>query len=563
MFVDDKILELDYSTPKRSRKFIIGFFAYISLIIFFNLLSSYKNTTVRIDGKLINIHTYAFQTHFKSEIDLFSQELLNDSLQELDNQIEQLSVKFYQNTNYKPVWTNNLTINQDFNILLCLLDSSAYFGFPFDYFNVRRIHELKERIQNSFQNTNIQNQLTELELTTTFSALKFMLYLKHGIIERDTAKTYLSDIETLPVVLNQALNHTNFRNELLAVQPNLVHHRNLLKSLSYFIDLHYSVKYTTPAFIDDKLLAKSLYYAEITKSPKFDSTNQKSDALYKLEKQFKLPEDSILNIPAHEALVSLLEYKYFLACLNVNRLRKLKHSGENYLFVNIPEFKLHVVESNTEKETFNVIVGTTKTPTPILSSSIEKVIANPYWTVPKSIAFEMFPKIRKDSSYLKRNGYFVINGREEIVDDSEIDWEKEDPLGNKFWLRQINSSINALGQVKFIFPNNYSVYLHDTPSKDLFTQENRTFSHGCIRLENPCKLAQYLTDTYYSQNEYNIDQLISEKERHVIDLAEKINIHVQYITCIGNIDSEMVFYNDVYNLDYKEIMEVFPDLLLI
>ncbi|HAF27941.1 MAG TPA: hypothetical protein DCG75_02740 [Bacteroidales bacterium] len=561
MLDDDKILELDYSSTSKSRKFLIGFTTYILLIVFFNLLSSYKNPTIRIENKLISIHTYEFQRILKKQVESLNNQLFNDSVQDLNLVIKELLVKFYEERNYNAVWIDNFNTNERFSVLLNLLDSSAYFGFPFDYFNVSRIHELTSEFFVPSQGYNHQEQKIELELTATFSALKFILYLKHGIIEKDTSKVYLTSIETLPEILNQAINQKHFRDDILAAQPNLVNHRNLLKSLSYFIDLHYSVKYTTPAFIDDKLLAKSLYYAEMTKSPVFDSTNPKMQALNNLAEQFNLPKDSILNIPSHVALVSLLEYKYILACLNINRLRKLKHSGENYLFVNIPEFKLHVVESNEEKETFNVIVGKKITPTPVFSSSIEQVVANPYWTVPKSIVNnEMIYKIRKDSTYLRRNGFFIINGREETVDESVINWNSEDPLGNKYYIRQINSKNNALGQIKFIFPNDYSVYLHDTPSKNLFSRENRTFSHGCIRLENPNKLAQYLTDIYHPLDKYDIDKMITENEHQVIDLAEKINIHIQYITCAGINNEDMMFYKDIYNLDKEEIKAIFPNL---
>lgn len=562
MFDNDKILELDYSASNKSRRFLIGFTTYILFIVFFNLLSSYKNPTIRVDNKLIIIHTYEFQRTLKNQIESLNYDLINDSVQDLNHEIKELTVKFYEKRNYNAVWIDNFNTNERFSVLLNLLDSSAYFGFPFDYFNVGRIHELTNEFSDPSQKENIEEIKSELELTTTFSALKFILYLKHGIVEKDPSNGYYASIETLPEILNQAINQNQFRSDILLAQPNLVNHRNLLKSLSYFIDLHYSVKYTTPAFIDDKLLAKSLYYAEITKSPVFDSTNPKIQALFSLAEQLNLPEDSILNIPIHSALVSLLEYKYILACLNVNRLRKLKHSGENYLFVNIPEFKLHVVESNKEKEAFNVIVGKKITPTPVLSSSIEQVVANPFWTVPKSIVNnEMIYKIRKDSTYLKRNGFFIINGQEEKVEESVINWNSEDPLGNKYYIRQINSKNNALGQIKFIFPNDYSVYLHDTPSKSLFSKENRTFSHGCIRLENPNKLAQYLTDTYHPLDKYNIDEMILENEHQVIDLAEKINIHIQYITCAGTNNEDMMFYNDIYNLDKDEIKAIFPDLL--
>lgn len=562
MISDDSILELDYSTQKKSRKFLIGFVAYFSIILLFNVLSSYKNPTFRNNNQLLDINSYMFRNAIETEVFLINLNLNNDSISDINDHTKKLLVDFYEKRDFKPVWISNFNTNHQFDALLQLLDSSAYFGFPFDYFNIARIHQLSSEFSNTATANNIQKQRLELELTTTFSALKFIMYLKHGIIEKDQTNAYHNFIEEIPELLNQAIAQGELRNNILSVQTKLVHHKNLLNSLSYFIDLNYSVKYTTPAFIEDKLLSKSLYYAGITKSVFFDSTNKKSEALRNLQNQFQIPYDSILNDPARDILVSLLEYKYYLACLNINRLRKLTYSGDNYLFVNIPEFKLHVVESNEEKDAFNVIVGNKITPTPVFSSNIEQVVANPFWTIPKSIVNnEMIYKIRKDSTYLKRNGFFIINGREETVDESAINWDSENPLGNKYYIRQVNSKNNALGQVKFIFPNDYSVYLHDTPSKSLFSLENRTFSHGCIRLENPTKLAQYLTDTYQSNNTYNIEEMITENEHQVIELAEKINIHIQYITCVGINNEDMMFYNDIYNLDKDEIKAIFPDLL--
>ena len=559
MEIDETILELDYPSQNKSKRLFVTIVGFFTLILFFIILSSFKNPTIRINNKLVIAKSSQLNDLLKTQINFLSNNTITDSLQDINSQLNGLLIEFYKNREYKPAWIQNYKTNHSFTALLNLLDSSAYFGFPFDYFNVEKIHLLDYETKNLL-NKDFLKQRMDLELTTTYSALKFMLYLKHGIIEKDTSFVFLSDIDTLPKILNNAVNQTNLKNELLSVQPDFVHHRNLLNSLSYFIDLHYSVKYTTPAFIDDKLLAKSLYYTGIIESPVFDSTNLKSDALYKLAPEYQIPNDSILNILTHESLVSLLEYRYFQTCLNLNRLRSLNHSGDNYLFVNIPEFKLHVIESNKEKEVFNVIVGTTETPTPNLTSNIERVIANPYWTVPRSIVTnEMLRKIRKDSTYLKRNGFFVINNSEERVDDSIINWNEKDPLGRKYWIRQINNQSNALGQVKFIFPNSHSVYLHDTQSKRLFKRNKRTFSHGCIRLENPEKLAQYLTDNCNSQNKNNIRNLISKKKRHVIDLSEKIKIHVQYITCSGTRNSDIIFFNDVYNKDKEEIKAIFPN----
>ncbi len=547
------ILELDYTPAKKWKNLFYSILVHVSLIILFTTLSSYQ-----IPQNRVNQNNEHLQTFIELQISSIVDISFADSSNNLNNQINQLLVQFYENRNYKPAWINNIQLSDNFYSYLNLLDSAKYYGFPFDYFGKEQIKKLTQEVSTKKQSTELLKNLIQIEFTTTYSAFKYLIYLNRGIIEQDTTQSFKDYLSTLPEFINNTIEWFDLKKEFLSNQPDLVHHHNILKSLPYFIDLHYSIKYTTPAFIDDQLLAKGLYYAGIAKKTEF-TDDLKTEALFALQDQYNLPHDSILNKETQEVLVSLLKEKYYQACLNLHRLRRLNHSGENYLFVNIPEFKLHVIESSEIKEVFNVIVGKKQTPTPTLTSSIEKVVTNPYWTVPKSISYGMFPKIRKDSTYLKRNGYFVINNYEQIVDESEIDWSQPDPLGNKYWIRQINSSVNALGQVKFMFPNNYSVYLHDTPAKQLFKNENRTYSHGCVRLENPDKLAQYISDKFYDKEDLNIQNLISQKELFEIELSEKLEIHIQYITCSGDENADMVFYNDIYNLDKKELMEVFPE----
>ncbi len=208
---------------------------------------------------------------------------------------------------------------------------------------------------------------------------------------------------------------------------------------------------------------------------------------------------------------------------------------------------------------FNVVVGKKKTPTPVLSSKIEKVVANPYWTVPRSITKnEMLRKIRADSNFLSRNGYMIIDNYEEEVHESMIDWNETDPLGNKYWIRQQYGRGNALGQVKFLFPNNRRVYLHDTPSKRLFKKEYRAYSHGCVRLENPDKLAQFIFDNYVEQEKkLNFKTLVRLRKRQVVDLPVQIPIHIQYLTCMGNEKGELEFYDDVYHMDETSLKNLF------
>lgn len=555
MNLTNEILELEISSNKKWKKLLYSTILYFSLILFLTTLSSYQNPQVWVKNN---------NQHLQSLIELQISSLVHlnktDTTQNVNDQINNLIVQFYENRDYNPAWINNIKLTDKFYSYLNLLDSAKYYGFPQDYFAKIQIINLTNEINTNKYNAELINNLTKLELTTTYSAFKYLVFLNQGIVEQDTSSEFNAYLNTLPELLDNTLKWFNLKEEFLAVQPDLVDHHNILKSLPYFIDLHYSIKYTTPAFINDMLLAKSLYYAGIGENPEFLTSKAKSEALFKLQDKYNLQHDSILNKETHAVLVLLLKERYYQACLNLHRLRRLDHSSENYLFVNIPEFKLRVIESNEVKEVFNVIVGTKQTPTPTLTSSIEKVIANPFWTVPKSISYGIIARARKDSTYLKRKGYFIINNYEQLVDESEIDWSQPDPLGNKYWIRQINSSINALGQVKFIFPNDYSVYLHDTPSKQLFNTQNRTYSHGCVRLQNSDKLAQYISDNFYQQENLNINKIISQKERYEINLSQKLNIHIQYITCSGSDTKDMVFYDDVYNLDKTEITEVFQEL---
>ncbi|MBI9055197.1 MAG: L,D-transpeptidase family protein [Bacteroidales bacterium] len=553
MLKNETLLELDYSVSKKVRRLLFLSTLFFSLLLSITVFTSYQNPS-RLDVNNVKLNDLI-------KIQISSIEDLNnaDTSQNINDQVNELLVKFYKNRNYNTAWIQSYNTNKQFNDYLNLLDSAKYYGFPFDYFSCEKIKNLKSDLDIGDRKNHL-NTLINLELTTTYSSLKYLIYLNQGIIEKDTTSIFRAYINSLPNYLNEIITTDQISKGISAVQPDLIEHDKLIRSLSYFIDLNLSIKYTSPAFINDKLLAKSLYYSGISSTIEFDSTNTKSSALFNLQEQFHLSKDSLLNDSTHNILVEQLQKRYYQACLNLHRLRKLNHTSKNYLFVNIPEFKLHVIESNQIKDVFNVIVGKKKTPTPTLTSTIEKVIANPYWTVPRSILTnEMVHKIRKDSTYLTRNGYYVIDNYEETVNDSVINWNQNDPLGKKYWLRQINSRNNALGQVKFIFPNDFSVYLHDTPSKRLFRNTNRTYSHGCIRLENPDKLAQYLSDHYYKDKELNIKSLISKRKRQEIKLSEKINIHIQYITCSGNENNDMVFYNDIYNLDKDEIKAVFPN----
>ena len=249
-------------------------------------------------------------------------------------------------------------------------------------------------------------------------------------------------------------------------------------------------------------------------------------------------------------------YHYRMLALNLDRLRKQDNSEMHLLYVNIPAYQLKVFRQNKLMDTYRVIVGTPKTPTPQLVSKVERVIANPVWDVPTSIAQnELLPKIKADSGYLRRNRFRLVDRHNNTVNSQEIDIDR---ISNaEYFIRQDASSDNALGKVKFIFSNPYAVYLHDTPGKTLFAKDTRDMSHGCVRLQNPEKLAEYLVNVVQSDST-DISGLINKGIRREFNLAIAVPIHISYITCDADEKGNLYFYRDIYGIDEKELAELQP-----
>ena len=197
------------------------------------------------------------------------------------------------------------------------------------------------------------------------------------------------------------------------------------------------------------------------------------------------PLVAALNVPVEERLRQLE--------LNMERWRWLpRELGTRYLLINIANFTLEVVDQDQPVLTMRTIVGRPDRPTPILQSALSQVVLSPYWHVPQRIALQdKLPVIRKDPHYLARHGFQVVRGRH-VIDPTTIAWAQLTRTHFPYRLRQRPGATNALGRIKFLLPNPFDVYLHDTPARALFHAPVRTFSSGCIRLEKPLELAAYL-----------------------------------------------------------------------
>ncbi len=261
-----------------------------------------------------------------------------------------------------------------------------------------------------------------------------------------------------------------------------------------------------------------------------------------------------LNVPIDQRIEQIL--------LNMERWRWLPKKFEpDYLMVNIPEYRLRVVENGQEALAMRVIVGKTLTATPIFSDQMEYVVLAPYWNVPFSIIEnELKDKLTADPHYLDRLDMEVVKGsgrKATIVDPATVDWANVTQENFKFTLRRRPGPQNDLGNAKFIFPNSNDIYLHDTPHGELFSQVSRNFSHGCVRVEEPIKLATYLLRDKPGWDQQTIlDSIATHREKY-ITLPKKLPVYLVYLTAWADADGHAHFRDDIYGHDKELARELF------
>lgn len=243
--------------------------------------------------------------------------------------------------------------------------------------------------------------------------------------------------------------------------------------------------------------------------------------------------------------------------VNMERLRWVDPAPPaDMILVNIPEYRLHVYEGGKEAWDMNVVVGATATRTAIFSGDLSTIVFAPYWNVPQSIiAKEILPAVKRNSGYLARKDMEVVRGGT-VVPASSIDWSRYSK-GVPFTIRQKAGKQNALGQVKFLFPNEYSIYLHDTPSKSKFAANERAFSHGCIRLSDPTRLADHLLRNDSAWTPDKIKQAMGGTTETVVKLATPMPVVLGYFTAWVDAQGKLNFRDDVYGNDAKLANELF------
>jgi L,D-transpeptidase YcbB len=459
----------------------------------------------------------------------------------------------YTLNGFKYLWLERKALQED---LVGLLDQSQYFGLERNDYHHPYITKLKtgELLKD-------QRDSVEADISMTDAALHFISDLGAGNQTpsfRYMGLAYKPVVNDLPAKLLKALTESSLRKLAAAVQPRSKEYYAILARLTWFVDLttekgFADVRITSSAVSKENIgLLKRLYQLRITDSVIYNISDK--ELLQKLKEavnEFDVLNDGKLRSTTLAAMNIPLKSRVRELNIAINYFRWFDHIREtsSVLILNIPSAGFTVYEEGKILLESKAIVGKRNTPTPLLTSTITETIIYPYWMVPYKIATrELLPAIKRNIGYLEANNYQVVNKQGKVVNPYSINWHALSTGYFPYTIRQSTGCDNALGIVKFNFYNPFTVYLHDTPGKSLFTLNKRYFSHGCMRVEKPIELAHILL----GWNSIAIDTItakgcLNKKAPVAVPVEKKLSLMVIYSTAWCNKEGAIKFYDDIYN----------------
>lgn len=476
----------------------------------------------------------------------------------LEKEAMPLLDSFYVARSYSAAWFEGAKPTHNAKALLALFNQSFEYGLDTERYETGAFAAL---IGDSAPKVLPDTLIAACDVALTHYAMLFTANLSSGMLDSASVdyKFKPSKLRVdLPDYLSEAIENNAVTDSILALQPPYKEYRLLQQGLAKFV--RNRVLTDDSIAIPDYKRDSAGCYAKVrdvlVARHYLDTTSAQNDSLLREAiKQFQesrgLEADGKPGKNTRAALGQSNLELYLQAAASMERWRWETTLDSDRTWVNLPAYHLKIVQHDSVYRIHKVIVGKPATPSPELSSRISYFIVNPYWFVPYSIASnEILPHIKEDPTYLQKKHYRLFDNKNKEIDPATVDWKKITAKNFPYTVRRDAGDFNDLGLIKFMFPNPYSVYLHDTPSRNLFTSDARGLSHGCIRLENPFEFANYLL-IRDSQNVKidTIAKLVVNKEQRTISLKKPMAIYIRYFTTEGGADGQLYFYQDIYGRD--------------
>jgi murein L,D-transpeptidase YcbB/YkuD len=481
---------------------------------------------------------------------------------------------FYQQRKFSPAWMGK---NREFLLadeLLEEIKNCNKHALEPENYHLKTIDTLLNTVRDKNHKPSLiyHDTVADLDILLTDAFLLFSSHLLFGLVNPESVhvkgEAFNPDID-LASVLNNALKDQTIRKTLQNLSPQHQEYLNLQSALKKYRELasknesfhipvgetlRYGVSHERVRTLKNRLIFLGDLKDTETQNPTFfDSEIEK--AVKSFQFRHGLLVDGMAGRKTVTAMNISAQKRLSQIEINLERWRWLPRDlGIQYILVNIANFKLTVVEHRQPIMEMRVVVGKPYRKTPVFSGKMQFLVINPFWNVPTKLALkDLAPKVCSDLDYLAAKKIKVYKNWQH--DSSEIN-----PLSISwcnltlasffpYKLQQASGPYNPLGKIKFIFPNKYAVYLHDTPDKSLFDKSLRDFSSGCIRVEKPYLLTEFLLKSDTRWTKEAILDLFESSERKSIFLNEQIPVHLVYITAWADNDGVVHFRNDVYGQD--------------
>ncbi|WP_281297367.1 L,D-transpeptidase family protein [Flavobacterium limnophilum] len=460
--------------------------------------------------------------------------------------------ELYKSTDHKIIWLSG----ENRKIILEELYNSEDEGLnPADY-NVNKLRKFERKI------TSLNNQeMANYDILLSQSFQKYISHLSNGRLNpRELYKNW--DLKENKIDINKTivnlLKSDSLAYKIELLKPQHLVYKKLKKALKIIntlpkdafkrIEITNKIVQndTNPSLIGIK--KRLIYWKDMQSkdslTPIYDE--ETAQAIKKFQTRHGLAADGVIGKGTVASLNFSKKQRREQIIANMERWKWFpKEMGNEYIIINIPDYKLTLVKNQDTIRTHKAIVGRAKRKTPVLTSKLTQAIFNPTWTVPPTILREdVIPAILKNRNYLAQTNIKLYDKNGNLVPASN--WRLSN--ANSYRYVQSPGTFNSLGMVKLTFPNRFSVYLHDTNHKEFFTKSERSLSSGCIRVDNPLELTEYLLDDAAYWNLEKITETLQSEKTKQINIKKQVQIHVLYWTAWSE-KNTLIFRDDIYDLD--------------
>jgi murein L,D-transpeptidase YcbB/YkuD len=478
--------------------------------------------------------------------------------------------RFYDAENYQLIWIDGDKPSNRYRQLLKVLDVADEHGLPRELYKVPIEDPQGEKVRIPAESA------AKLDVQTTSAFFRYFMHLTAGRLDPHALEsqwTLKPNRPELVAALTDAVEHDRLIEVMERLKPASPQYGELQKALLRYRKI--AEKGGWPAIVNTKSLkpgAASPVVSELRRrlaiegdfvdggesEPAQAQVYDPSlvEAVKRFQERHQLKADGIVTPQTIAAMNVPVGDRIRTIELNLERWRWLPDTmPDRYLLVNVPGFHLYAIEHERPVLDMRVVVGAPDKKTPIFADEMTTVIFSPYWNVPPDIAREeTAPRAAQDPGYLERNNMEVIDARGGAVDPYSIDWSNTEGLR----IRQRPGTGNALGGVKFVFPNNFNVYLHDTNAGKLFDRVERGLSHGCVRVEEPAKLAEYVLRDQPEWTPQTIADAMQAGKERAVKLKQPLPVYIVYMTASVH-NGGVRFVKDVYGHDREQASQLWPD----